>query len=371
MPSSRFAYLDGIRAVAITCVVALHWLLWYSPLFHGGSIGVDLFFVLSGFIITTVLWRTPTTGTTARAWTSFVRRRVVRLYPALIGLVVGSVVLYALIPAGGVAGGEVGRRGALVLAQTSSIWTAQQDGSFLFSGIKPFGHTWSLAVEWYFYLLWPAVVLVARRRGWAPARLAAASAVVGIACYVLTLPLNAFWFYYGPTARFGELLAGGALALAMQSRPADAPPLRLPARLPLVALGAVGLWTLLGPDADSDHYRYVGLPLGVAAALVLVVNGYTAAPGPVHRLLSHPWVAYLGRLSYSLYLWHFVPFLLLADVALPKPVLGLAAVAMTVALTLLSYYLLEKPFLRPRSDVLGPRRTAPAKRSLVEQGSAG
>lgn len=354
MPArERLAYLDGIRAVAIGCVVALHWLLWYVPFFHGGSIGVDLFFVLSGFIITTVLWRTRLTGTTSSAYLSFLRRRVARLYPALIGLVVGAVVLYSLIAAGGIAGSEVARRGALVLAQTSSIWAGQQEGSFLFPGITPFGHTWSLAVEWYFYLLWPAVVLAGRRRGWSARSFAATSAVLGAACYVLSLPLNAFWFYYGPTARVGELLAGGALALFMLSRPADAAPLRLPRHLPMVALVAVVAWATFGPDADSAGYRYVGLPLGVLGALVLVANGYTADPGLVHRLLSLRWMAYLGRVSYSLYLWHMLPFMLLADVdVLPKPVMGLIAVAMTAVLTLASYYLLEKPFLKPRGDVL-------------------
>jgi peptidoglycan/LPS O-acetylase OafA/YrhL len=352
MPArERLAYLDGIRAVAIGCVVALHWLLWYVPFFHGGSIGVDLFFVLSGFIITTVLWRTHLTGTTSAAYLSFLRRRVARLYPALIGLVVGAVVLYSLIAAGGIAGSEVARRGALVLAQTSSIWAGQQEGSFLFPGITPFGHTWSLAVEWYFYLLWPAVVLLGRRRGWSARRFAVTSAVLGAACYVLSLPLNAFWFYYGPTARVGELLAGGALALFLLSR--DSVPLRMPRHLPLVALVAVVAWATFGPDADSLGYRYVGLPLGVLGALVLVANGYAATPGPVHALLSHRWMAYLGRISYSLYLWHMLPFILLADVdVLPKPVMGLIAVAMTAVLTLASYYLLEKPFLKPRGDVL-------------------
>ena len=370
--SSRLAYLDGIRAVAIAVVVALHWFIWYVPLFHGGSIGVDLFFVLSGFIITTVLWRTPTSGSAAGAWTSFVRRRVIRLYPALLGLVLGAIVLYALVPAGGVPAGEVARRGVLVLAQTTSIWAGQQEGSFLFPGITPFGHTWSLAVEWYFYLLWPAVVILARRRGWSASRLAAGSVAVGVLCYALSMPLNAFWFYFGPSARFGELLVGGALALALQARPADAPPLRIPSWLPGAALAAVCVYALLGPDADTLVYRYVGLPLGVGATVVLIASGYAGTPGRVHALLSHAWMAWLGRISYSLYLWHMLPFLLLADVdALPKPVMGLIAVGMTVALTLLSYHLLEKPFLKPRSDVLAPQsRRAPTATSASSRSSA-
>ena len=97
--TGRVDYLDGIRAIAIGAVLSLHWLSWYSPLFHGGSIGVDVFFVLSGFIITTMLWRSR--GHRPR-WAPpggvFVKRRVVRLYPALLGLVVVAVVLYAVTP---------------------------------------------------------------------------------------------------------------------------------------------------------------------------------------------------------------------------------------------------------------------------------
>ena len=90
MGSGRFDYLDGIRAVAIGAVLSLHWLSWYSPFFHGGSIGVDVFFVLSGFIITTMLWRSPAAASLGAAWWAFVRRRVVRLYPALLDTMADS-----------------------------------------------------------------------------------------------------------------------------------------------------------------------------------------------------------------------------------------------------------------------------------------
>src|SRR6478609_8544526 len=135
--TGRFDYLDGIRAVAIAAVLALHWFSWYVPLFHGGVIGVDLFFVLSGFIITTVLWRGST------GYGSFVRRRLVRLYPALLGLVLGSVLLYAVVPSAPVDPVEVARRGVLVLTQASSVWAAEQDGSLWLPDLQPFGHTWS------------------------------------------------------------------------------------------------------------------------------------------------------------------------------------------------------------------------------------
>jgi len=117
---------------------------------------------------------------------------------------------------------------------------------------------------------------------------------------------------------------------------------------------------VLGPDGHSPVYRYVGLPVAVGAAVVLIHTGYAGPGGPAQRLLGHPWLAAVGRHSYSLYLWHIVPFLLLEDApgGLPKPVLGAVAVGAAVALTLLSHRLLERPFLRSRSDVLTPGRAS-------------
>jgi peptidoglycan/LPS O-acetylase OafA/YrhL len=369
--TGRFDYLDGIRAVAIAAVLALHWFSWYVPLFHGGSIGVDVFFVLSGFIITTMLWRTQVTGSWAAAWGSFLRRRVWRLYPALLGLVVGGVVLYAVVPWAPVGPVEVVQRGVIVLVQGSAMWAADRHGSLWLPGLQPFGQTWSLAVEWYFYALWPVAVLGARSRGWSAGRLAKVSLGVAFALYLLSLPLGAFWFYFGPSARSAELLVGASLALFFIDRVFSnsghpARPRRHASATAGAALVAIGSYALLGPDAHSPVYRCVGIPLAVLATVVLIHTGYSNAGsdntgGPVHRLLGHPWLAAVGRCSYSLYLWHIVPFLLLEDAPLPKPVAGLIAVTAAITLTVLSYRFLEKPFLRARSDVLNPPRP------LVEQ----
>ena len=113
-------------------------------------------------------------------------------------------------------------------------------------------------------------------------------------------------------------------------------------------------YSLVGPDGSSLVYRYVGIPVAVLAGVVLIRAGYGDRAGPVQRLLGHRWMATVGRHSYSLYLWHIVPFLLLEDAAAPKLVLGPLAVGMAVALTVLSHRYLERPFLRARSDVLTP-----------------
>jgi peptidoglycan/LPS O-acetylase OafA/YrhL len=351
--SGRVDYLDGLRAVAILAVLALHWLAWYVPLFHGGSVGVDIFFVLSGFIITTVLWRSAGTSSLPHAWGSFVQRRVVRLYPALLGLVVVSVLLYAAIPSAHLAPGEVARRGAIAPTQASAPWAAMQEGSLWIPSLHPFGHTWSLAIEWYFYLLWPLPVLVARRRGWGARRLARDALVAAAMLYAGSLPLAGHWFYFGPTARFAELLVGAALALWLLSTRSTVG--KGTSWVPVVAISALGLYVLLGPPSPSDLYRWVGIPVAVAATVVLIRSGYAGARGPVHRLLGLRWMTLVGRHSYSLYLWHLPPLLVLENVSgVPKWALGFTTVTATVVLTAASYRFLEKPFLRPRSDVLRP-----------------
>ena len=371
--TGRFDYLDGIRALAIGAVLSLHWLSWYSPFLHGGSVGVDVFFVLSGFIITTMLWRSRGPGSVGAAWWVFVRRRVIRLYPALLGLVVGAIVLYAVVPSAPLDPAEVARRGIFSLSQFSALWAAGQHGSFWLPALHPFGQTWSLAIEWYFYLLWPLVVLAARSRGVRPARLAVGSLVAAVPLYLVALPLSDFWFYFGPSARFAELLVGAALALWFQAGGAPTSARRTRSVAPWAALVAIAAITVFAPAAHSPLYRYVEVPVVVLATVVLIYTGYSNAGGPVHRLLSHPWLAAIGRCSYSLYLWHIVPMLLLekADLGLPRPVLGLLTVAATAALTAASYRFLERPFLRPRSDVLQPAREKTAAAQLAGRAASG
>jgi len=353
--SGRFDYLDGVRAVAIAAVLALHWLSWYLPVFRGGSIGVDVFFALSGFIITTVLWRTGADASPVRAWGHFLRRRALRLYPALVGLVAGAVLLHAVTPWAPLGPLEVLRRGSVVLGQGTALWAASTGDRLWLPGLHPFGQTWSLAIEWYFYVLWPLVLLVARTRRCSARRLAVVTYGCATLLYLVSLPLDTAWFYFGPSARFAELLLGAGLALTMQSGWQPRLSSRTGTGLGVTALTGICAYTLLAPAAGSELYRIVGVPLAVGGTAALVVAGYGAGPGPVHRLLSHRWVAGLGRHSYSLYLWHLVPMLLLEEVSgVPKPVLGAVVVAITAVLTLASYRLLEAPFLRPRGHALAP-----------------
>jgi peptidoglycan/LPS O-acetylase OafA/YrhL len=360
----RVAYLDGIRGLAICMVLALHWGATYVPFFHAGALGVDVFFVLSGFNITTLLWRGRAGGSVRSSWLRFLRRRVVRLYPAVVGLVVGTTVLYAVTPGAQLVALTVLRRGAILLVQGVDVWiatTGPTDGA----AVQPFVHTWSLATEWHFYLVWPLVLLGLRHR-LSARRAAAVTGGAAVVLYAAALPLPYLWFYLGPLSRSAELLAGAALALWLQYRVAGPSRGSRRARaahgLSAVALAVLCLVVLLGPHSNEGRfYAYVGVPVAVAATGVLIWAGTRHPGGLVHALLSHRVPAFLGTVSYSLYLWHEVPMVLLEDAwpGVPRPLVGLVVVLSTVVLTALSFRFLERPFLRSRSSALRPSVPAP------------
>ena len=246
--SARFDFLDGIRAVAVGAVLGVHWLSQYTPFLHGGFIGVDVFFVLSGFIITTMLWRSPPPATLRRGWMAFIWRRVLRLYPALLGLVVGATLLFAFTPGATLTAFSVAERGLIALGQGSAAYASVQSGDAWIPSLLPFTQTWSLAIEWYFYLLWPIVIFACRARGVGASRVAGWAAVAAVALYLGSLPLEDFMFYFGPFARFAEVLVEPPL-LSISRGTA---PLASGAETELLALWR---WAQLWDTPSSDPVR--------------------------------------------------------------------------------------------------------------------
>ncbi|MET0886894.1 MAG: acyltransferase [Mycetocola sp.] len=345
--SSRIAYLDGIRTVAIVAVIGSHWGGSYLGIFQGGYIGVDLFFVLSGYIISKIVWRKRDTLT----YGAFLVGRVRRLYPALIGVVVVTIGLIALV--GSVPLGQAAQGGLFALVQVNSV----VEGLHLASS-DPFGVTWSLSAEWVFYLIWPLAIIFGRKLS--ARQLGLMAAIAAAVLFAASLPTSPEWFYYGPESRGAQLLAGSATALltvGWKPGPRSRRTFSLAAPAAVVFVAA---WTVLGPDHFSPLYRVIGFPLATVAAVVLVLVGVVHASGAVSRALALPWMAAIGRASYSLYLWHVIPVMVLDKDMIPLPniVLGVIGVISTVVLTYLSYRFLEKPFLRARSrDIAAPDKT--------------
>ena len=347
--SKRVDHLDGIRALAIGCVLGAHWVGQYVPVGRGGGAGVDIFFVLSGFIITTILWTWRGDGGVGRQYREFLSRRFQRLYPCLIGLCLLTPPIWLLLPDPPFSDAQVLHRSGLALVQLT--WLPET----LTHHMDPFRQTWSLAIEWYFYLLWAPVVL------WLRHRVSAATLVRWTvpAALLLWLVPAAFFeihvLYYGPVARFGELLAGASLALYARSRPGGLHGLRVPDWAAGLAMAAVAAFVLIAQDPKGD-VRWVGIPIACAATLVLITVGYAGTDGPFLRLLRWGPITGLGRVSYSLYLWHVLPLYLLDkdQLSLPTPVLAVLGIGCACLLTWLSYVFLERPFTKSRGDALAP-----------------
>jgi len=354
---NRVAYLDGIRAMAIAGVLAVHWIASQFPAVYGGYIGVDIFFVLSGYIITSMLWRKRSADPIPRQYGRFLWRRVVRLYPALTVFVVVTLVIYAVFPGAPMSPSDLAFPALVALGQGYSIYAGSGAAE-----ATPFAITWSLSVEWMFYVLWPLAIFAARRRGLEARRVARWSAAIAVVLYLVALFQDSHWFYYGPLARVPEIMVGGVLALLIHASAAQAgraarsglSPKVLPA-LAILSIAFIGLYTLFGPVQWSPVFRFVGLPLTVAATAYLIWFGQRLPDSRLTALLGWGPAAFLGRISYSLYLWHMVGLNLftrdnMGD--LPLLVVAGLSVGLAVCLAGLSYRFLERPFLRSRASVL-------------------
>lgn len=212
-----------------------------------------------------------------------------------------------------------------------------------------------------FYLVWPLALIFGRKL--TAKQLGMIAIIAAAVLYVASLPTTAEWFYYGPASRGAQLLAGAATALLTVGWKPRAKARRRFAIASPAAIVFVAAWVVLGPDHVSPLYRAIGFPLTTAAGVALVLVGVAHASGLVTRCLALPWMAAIGRASYSLYLWHVIPVMVLDKDIIPLPniVLGMIGVVATIVLTYLSYRFLEKPFLKSRSrDIVAPAAAAPA-----------
>jgi peptidoglycan/LPS O-acetylase OafA/YrhL len=343
--------IEGLRAVALLAVVLFH---ADVPGVGGGFVGVDVFFVISGFLITGLLWREVRATGTVRL-RNFYGARARRLLPAsaTVGVItmVGSAALLPLLQARSVIGD-----GIISALYVSNYWFAMQGIDYFAVSLPPsaFQHYWSLGVEEQFYLVCPALIigtawLIRRRRREADATSSkspyvAVLALVAAASFALSLAITyvmpAVAFFSLPT-RAWQLAAGGLIALtAGQWR-------RLPA-LPAALIGLAGLALIL---LACNRFSAFTLYPGTAALLpvlgaALVIGAGCAAP--VHgcgRVLVLPPMRAIGRVSYSWYLWHW-PVLVLAPALLGHP-LGLAgrlaAVLISGALAVFTMHFIENP----------------------------
>ena len=342
------ADIDGLRAVSVIAVVLYH---AGVPWFGGGFVGVDVFFVISGFLITSLILHEQAAG--AFSLTSFYHRRIRRILPALF-------VMMAVTAAAGwflLAPGDYMRLGRSIVGATASVSNIQfwlEAGYFdTPAAEKPLLHTWSLGVEEQFYLLFPLyLMLIARWLRW---RLPLTVAICTLSFAIGAVgafrdPVAAF---YLPQARLWELLAGGLLAMGAL------PALRSQAARTWAGLAGLGLiaGAVLFYSTDTLFPGLGALPPTLGAVLVIWSGGSGASI--VARALATRPAVFLGKISYSLYLWHFplLAFGLYVGLGTLSAVQIAALLASTFVLSLLSWRFVEQP-ARHAAATLPWRRVA-------------
>ncbi|UXZ22597.1 acyltransferase [Pseudomonas sp. YeP6b] len=355
--------IDGLRAIAVLAVVLFH---FGVPGVTGGFVGVDVFFVISGFLITSIIWRERETG--RFSFLDFWARRARRILPALIVMMLASLVVgwFLMAPKDYE---ELGRSIHNQAIFISNLFFMRQDGYFdTASDMKPMLHTWSLSVEEQFYIAFPLllVLLSSRLKQWRGALFVLL--LVSFAASVWAVshePEKAFFLL---PMRAWELLAGAMLAVLPVRTQRVSP--RLAQAVSLIGLGLI-LVAVLGYDADT------AFPGASALLPVLGVVGLIWANGQhttlVGRLLGSRVLVGIGLISYSWYLWHW-PVLVFGKYA---SIFGLAPWELTALffLSLLlgygSWRFVEGPF-RERRLLAGSRSVLVAGvMALVGLGLAG
>jgi peptidoglycan/LPS O-acetylase OafA/YrhL len=335
--------LDGLRALALVAIVAYH---LHYPWADGAFLSVDLFFLLSGFLITTLLiveWQRSGTIGLRRFWA----RRARRLLPALLVTLV-AVAAFTRVEIDPWLRTSVRNDGLASLAYVANWrFIASDQGYFqTFAAPSPLRHMWTLAIEEQFYILWPLVAVAALRFGRGRRGIVAVCGI-GIVASVAAMaatyrpgdPLRA---YYGTDSRVHVILVGALLAVLLSVwQPGPA------ARRRLRTLGAVAFVAMLAAWATASGTAapyYHGGSL-VHAAVACVVLTACLHPGPVRAVLGLGVMAWIGRLSYGLYLFHWP--IIVGLVPNRVHVDGLALDALRVGLTVVaavaSYHLVELP----------------------------
>ncbi len=343
-------HIEGIRGIAVLAVLWFHVGL---PIAGGGFTGVDVFFVVSGFLITGLLLREH--ATTGRIDLGrFYSRRMRRILPAALTTVAVTVVLAAVFLAPLQVPGIAQDGAASALSIGNIRFALQSTDYFAETDVSPFRHFWSLGVEEQFYLVWPGLLILAL--GSLRSRLKVGILMTGLLVASLAFAVwltDAIepWAFYSLPSRVWQLALGGLLAVAMAR--GSQLPRWLAAPVSWLGLGLLGAAFVLIDPASPYPGLWALLPAGGAAALI-VAGGRGLGTA---QLLGWRPLRFIGRISYSLYLWHW-PILTLPALAMgiDLPIearLGLAAVSIVVGA--ISWRFIEEPFWHGSLSTFRPR----------------
>ncbi len=335
--------IDGLRSIAVMLVVVFHSGL---TVVSGGFVGVDVFFVISGFLITNIIYR----ETRERSFTyaNFYKRRILRLMPALFAVMLATTIGagFLLLPNDFISFGKSLLATALSF---SNIYFWRENGGYFGGNAHevPLLHTWSLAVEEQYYFIWPLYLIICHRflnQRW----LLVATAVLFLASLFLSEWVAHVTFgasYYLLPTRMFELMVGSLLAIGWS----DLPNLRRRTNdlLSLTGLALIG-WSAFWLSEADTFPGFNALYSAVGTGLLILTG--RGEQGIVNRLLSLRPFVFIGLISYSMYLWHWpiIVFVRHLGIALTLPV-SLALIAASILSGWLSWKYVEQRFRHPKS----------------------
>ena len=348
--------LDGLRAIAVLAVVLYHDDYTWA---RGGFLGVDAFFVLSGFLITSLLLAEYRRRESI-ALVAFWGRRLRRLLPALLVVLLAVAALCAsaipIVELARVRGDAI----ASLLYVTNWRFIVSGDSYFaVFSTPSPVMHLWSLAIEEQFYLVWPIVVFACLRAARGSRRVLLTVTVAGLVAS--TAAMAAFYrssdasrSYYGTDTRMHTIFVGALLALLLTTRW----PRRPRSARGAAAAGTLGaiavVWMMHTVSGQSAVYYRGGSLLFALAVAAIIAGAVVPRRSPVRAALAFAPLVWIGRISYGVYLWHWPVdvFLTAERVGLSGTPLNLVRLTITFVFAIASYYAIEMPVrrgaLRPR-----------------------
>lgn len=330
------ADIDGLRAVAVISVIAFH---LSRTLLPGGYLGVDVFFVLSGYLITLILWREALKGQFSII--RFYERRIRRIMPALLFLLIVATIVsvFLLLPA------DLTGYGKSMLASIGFVaniyFLLDTDYFSRAAEQKPLLHVWSLGVEEQFYIAFPILIAVLARfwpRATLPAIALLTLGSLASNCLALKMGGASPAFFLLPT-RAWELGAGAIVALL--------PPDRAPRGITAGILGTIGaLAIVIGIVSPVEVFRFIPVALPVVVGTMFVISAAGSRQSPFNRLLATGPFVSVGLVSYSLYLWHW-PVIVFSQYYLIRDLDGgemIVAVIVMALLAVISWRYVERPF---------------------------
>jgi peptidoglycan/LPS O-acetylase OafA/YrhL len=352
------ADIDGLRAIAVTPVVLFH---AGAPGFSGGFIGVDIFFVISGYLITELLFH-EAEQTGSISIINFYARRIRRIFPSIVVVVFATLTTGALLLSATVFEiYDLSKSAIAAMAFVANFYFLQAAPDYFARSASDFPllHTWSLAIEEQYYLVWPLLILAATRLGGRSIRVACLSLIViiTVGSIVLCAALMSRWgaaAFFLPVTRAWELGAGSALALVTSSRPARQ---AVGAAVAAFGLVLIGAGVALVREHIGFPFPWALVPVG---GTVLLLWGNVVAPaGAVTRLLSTSPFVSIGKVSYAWYLWHW-PLLSFAQILTLGEsdwMLRFLLVGASLILAYLTTWFVEKPIRFGTGMRLEPLRT--------------